>query len=248
MKKIAMGAMVGLLFLTIAATASASLAQFLGKWRNTNPNTRGLTALIITMAGPQVMVHAWGECTPTDCDWGNMPGFAYGPNVSANLQATAEAISVVHKESFAERLLIIRRAAGNHLRVENYTRFTDNSVRTNYVDVETFAPVPALAAPKQISPADHSTFSIFPRRTRLDWNPVPGAVKYGVEIDCFHCCTSGKWCTDVGRQWKIETNLTATEYTFDFVGAQPGRWRVWAIGPGGETSPKSGWWEFTYTK
>ncbi len=250
MKKIGVGLLVGLLVVTIAATASANMAQFLGKWINTNPNTRGITALNISilMPGQQIMVHAWGQCTPTDCDWGNMPGVAYAPNVSANLMETVEAISVVHKESFAERLLIIRRAQGNHLRVENYTRFTDKSNRTNYVDVGTFARVPALAAPKQKSPANGSTFGHFPRTTKLDWDPVPGAAKYTVEIDCFHCCTKDKWCTEVGKQWKVVPNLTATEYTFDFVGAQPGRWRVWAVGPAGEIGPKSGWWEFKYTK
>jgi hypothetical protein len=248
MKKVAMGVMVGLLFLAIVTTASANLAQFVGKWKNTNPNTKGLTTLSITLSGTQVMVHAWGQCTPTDCDWGNMPGFAYAPNVSSNLQATAEAISVVHKESFAERLLIIRHPAGNHLRVETYTRFTDGSGRTNYVDAEMFAPAAALSAPIQRSPANHSTFGNYPRTTKLDWDPVPGASKYTVEIDCFGCCQANKWCTDVGKQWSVVPNLTATEYTFNFVGAQPGRWRVWAVGPGGETSPKTGWWEFNYTK
>jgi hypothetical protein len=143
MKKIVMGALVGLLFFTMAATASASLPQFLGTWTNTNPNTRGLTKLIITdIPGSGVMVHAWGQCHPQDCDWGNMLGFAYAPNVSAKLDAQTEAITVVHKESFAERLLIIHRAEGNRLRVATYTRFTDKSGRSNYVDVEHFSRAP----------------------------------------------------------------------------------------------------------
>jgi hypothetical protein len=32
----------------------------------------------------------------------------------------------------------------------------------------------------------------------------------------------------VGRPYQA-TNLRTTSYTFDFVGAQKGRWRVWAV-------------------
>lgn len=105
-----------------------------------------------------------------------------------------------------------------------------------------------LPAPRQVSPANGTTFSHYPRRTTLAWNPVPGATSYTVEIDCYQCCQKNKWCSDVGRMWKVQPNLNATSYTFDFVGAQPGRWRVWAVGPGGQQSPKSGWWNFYYRR
>jgi hypothetical protein len=41
---------------------------------------------------------------------------------------------------------------------------------------------------------------------------------------------------------------TSTEYQFDFVGAQPGRWRVSAVDDSGREGPKSDWWTFRYTK
>ena len=41
-----------------------------GKWKNVDPDTRGLTTLDITVDGDRVKVHAWGKCHPTDCDWG----------------------------------------------------------------------------------------------------------------------------------------------------------------------------------
>jgi hypothetical protein len=68
-----------------------------------------------------------------------------------------------------------------------------------------------------------------------------------VEVDCFNCCQVGQWCTDVGRKWVLSPALSGTSWTFDFVGAQPGRWRVWAISSTGSPGPKSGWWTFTYT-
>jgi hypothetical protein len=137
MKKVAVGVIIFFLSLFMVTTAFANLAQFAGEWENVNPNTRGVTALNITVSGTNVMVHAWGQCHPTDCDWGNMQAYAYGPNVSSNLPATAQAVSVVHKESFAERLMILR-SSGTQLRAETYTRFTDTSGRTNYADMEMF--------------------------------------------------------------------------------------------------------------
>lgn len=247
MKKVAVGVIVCVLSLFIVTTAFASLAQFSGEWVNVNPDTRGVTALKITVSGTNVMVHAWGQCTPTDCDWGNMQAYAYGPNVSSNLAATAQAVSVVHKESFAERLMILR-SSGTQLRAETYTRFTDTSGRTNYAAVEMFKRKAPLAAPKQLSPPNGSTFNIFPRTTRLDWSAVSGAKTYTVEIDCFQCCTANKWCTDVGKEYKLVPNLTNHEYTFDFVGAQPGRWRVWAVDANGKPGTKTGWWTFKYTR
>jgi len=105
-----------------------------------------------------------------------------------------------------------------------------------------------LNAPRQVSPANGKTFSHFPRKTTLSWKGVPKAKSYAVELDCYGCCQGGKWCTDIGKEWKVEHNLTQTQYTFNFVGAQPGRWRVWAVDNRGKAGRKSGWWKFNYTR
>jgi hypothetical protein len=76
---------------------------------------------------------------------------------------------------------------------------------------------------------------------------VAGAATYTVELDCFQCCQANKWCTDVGKTWQIASGITATQYNFIWVGAQPGRWRVWAVGPRGRGGLKSRWWKFIYT-
>jgi hypothetical protein len=77
---------------------------------------------------------------------------------------------------------------------------------------------------------------------------VEGAASYVVEVDCYHCCEMDRWCTDVGQTWKVERGIFTTSYTFDFVGAQPGRWRVWAVGVAEQDGPQSDWWEFNYTQ
>jgi len=101
--------------------------------------------------------------------------------------------------------------------------------------------------PTQLSPANGSVFHNFPRSTTLQWTTVAKAASYTVEIDCYQCCTVNQWCTDVGKTWSLVSDIKQTMYTFNFVGAQPGRWRVLAVDESGQKSPVSGWWTFTYT-
>jgi len=251
MKKVCVVLGIVVLAVLLTCPAFAAMGQFVGNWKNMDPNTKGITALEIAMAGPKALsVHAWGECQPKDCDWGKVPGYPYAPNVSANLAATANAVSAIFRTGFSETIVVLH-TNGAQLRADVFTRFTDNSNRSNYFAVYMFARsqgAPALSAPVQVSPPNGAMFSNFPRTTKLDWNQVPGAASYTVEIDCLSCCEVGKWCTDVGKTYKVVPNLHTTDYTFDFVGAQPGRWRVWAVGANNQQGPKSPWRNFRYTK
>lgn len=103
-----------------------------------------------------------------------------------------------------------------------------------------------LDAPVQISPLNGAEYTHYPRTTTLIWGAVTGAATYTVEIDCYHCCAVEQWCTDVGETWQIVPYVKGTEYTFNFVGDQPGRWRVWAVDATGNDGIKSPWQEFTY--
>lgn len=103
-------------------------------------------------------------------------------------------------------------------------------------------------APRLLSPENGAVFSHYPRTTTLRWTSVPVAASYTVEVDCYHCCATSRWCTDVGRTWRISPDIRSTSYTFDFVGAQPGRWRVWAVDAYGNRGNVSGWRTFEYTR
>jgi len=127
------------LTLSATSTAFAALNQFTGNWRNVNANTGGVTKLTIAAVGNNVEVHAWGKCHPTDCDWGNVQGYAYAGSVQDNLAAGARAVSAVYRTNFSETVMVIHPGAPNHLQVETMTRFTDNSGRTSYSAVEMFA-------------------------------------------------------------------------------------------------------------
>lgn len=109
-------------------------------------------------------------------------------------------------------------------------------------------PCQRLPAPRQTAPRAGTKFHQIPRTTYFGWAAVENAASYGIEVDCMHCCVQGRWCSDVGMTWHLKDNLTATEYAHDFVGAQPGRWRVWAFNSCSGKGRLSGWWEFEYTR
>ena len=106
----------------------------------------------------------------------------------------------------------------------------------------------ALPAPQPILPKTGVTFDHFPRTTELTWTAVPGAASYAVEIDCFHCCELGKWCTDLGKPRLAASALETTSYRFDWVGMNLGRWRVWAVDAEGRQSARSEWRDFYYSR
>jgi hypothetical protein len=46
------------------------LAGLDGDWINEDANSGGITRFSIQHHGDEILVHAWGKCHPTDCDWG----------------------------------------------------------------------------------------------------------------------------------------------------------------------------------
>jgi len=105
------------------------------------------------------------------------------------------------------------------------------------------ATVPQLRAP-----ADNEVFNIYPRTMNFSWNPVRGAATYVLEVDAYGMCQSGAWCADIGGRTFLRPNLTRPYYQHDFVGAQPGRWRVWAVHADGREGSKSAWRSFRHMR
>ena len=112
-----------------------------------------------------------------------------------------------------------------------------------------------LPAPIQLAPQDNQIFDVFPRGTKLEWNPVAGAVSYAVEIEsCWkRRLEEQKRLPDDGEcinpaPYEEKYGLHETAYEFIFKGAQPGRWRVWAIDKDHKPGIKSSWRRFTYLK
>ena len=102
----------------VAAAAPNPLQAFLKNWVNTDSNTNGLTRISITQNGSALVVHAYGKCTPTDCDWGSVqaPYSGKGP------------FSVPYKFSFKTTTLSLEPHAGQ-LTVNEVDHYTDASGR-----------------------------------------------------------------------------------------------------------------------
>jgi hypothetical protein len=96
-----------------------------------------------------------------------------------------------------------------------------------------------LPAPELLSPADGAVFNNFPRTTTLAWNAVSGASSYGIEVDFRD---PPGWSRSVFR-----SGIKGDSFTFNFIGKQRGRWRVWAVDLSGNEGEKSPWREFEYT-
>lgn len=54
-----------------AQALEARYGQYSGIWTNNDPDTDGITRLVITNAGPTITVQAFSRCRPQECDWGS---------------------------------------------------------------------------------------------------------------------------------------------------------------------------------
>jgi Ca-activated chloride channel family protein len=104
----------------------------------------------------------------------------------------------------------------------------------------------APAAPTLVSPPEGAVLTFFPRLIDFEWMPVPGAAGYRIEIDCYHCCVTDKWCSDVNPAAVQARDVKVPTATIEFPGNQPGRWRVSAIDAQGRPGAKTAWRQFTF--
>jgi hypothetical protein len=106
--------------------------------------------------------------------------------------------------------------------------------------------VQILETPKPVSPINGQIFSNYPRTTTLAWNPVPEATGYVVQVDC---CQDREVLSGSIWQTVQKTIVNSTAFTFNFNGAQPGRWSVFAIDSTNkhQQSAPSQWSIFKYT-
>jgi serine/threonine protein kinase len=97
-------------------------------------------------------------------------------------------------------------------------------------------------APTLTSPVEGATLEQIPRTLTLVWETVPGATNYQIEVEyCDPSC-------DVLAIAYLAVNVSGTSYTFDFVDAKPGRWRVRAATEAGLVGPFSGWRTFRFMR
>ena len=142
------------------SNAHADLADLRGIWINVNDNTRGITKVVIGGSGNTVTMEAWGSCSPTDCEWGQVNAMPLANGVGAS-PASADRIMAMYDKSFKTSILSAYRA-GDKLIVENATDFKDN--RADTFKSYTFKRAPMLVVPVLPTPV----FPVLPIKTNLD--------------------------------------------------------------------------------
>jgi|GEM_PF-6216135 len=96
-----------------------------------------------------------------------------------------------------------------------------------------------IAPPELVAPLAGAKLNIYPRKTVFEWKHVEGANKYEIVVEY----NDGKW--------KLLKNATTNvpSYTLNFVGKQPGRWRVKSFSKAtGKPGAYSEWREFIYLR
>ncbi len=114
----------------LAMPASADISDLVGNWVNADPDTTGITRVVVTPAGGNhVNVQVFGQCHPTDCDWGTVPGHSYFDSVGSD---HVHSVMARYDTGFAKTVVILRDIVGDRLAFEVLTDFTDGSGRRDY--------------------------------------------------------------------------------------------------------------------
>lgn len=190
-----------LVIMVLSTPAFAGTGDFAGTWKNVDNNTRGITTIRIKADGPNVRVHVWGKCHPNDCDWGEREAYAYGPSVSSNLVASAHVLTAQYQTGFSRTIIEIQKDGSDKLNVRVYTRFTDNSNRTNYMTKYKFKRARVQAVVPGIKPMKPV-------------KPVPGQpIPQPMDEDCISFNPQNTRVTRAQGRWKI---TEGSHWMFDF--------------------------------
>ncbi len=113
-----------------------------------------------------------------------------------------------------------------------------------------------LPSPQLLSPDAGAVMNNYPRKTTVTWEPVIGAASYTVQIQY-----AGKIDSEVAEWYDLDeyfryypganyvppVRISTTSFTFNYIGAGLGRWRVWALDASGKEGIKSEWRRFRYS-
>jgi hypothetical protein len=108
--------------------------SLIGTWVNVNPATRDIVKIVLTNVGGALGVHAYGACTPTPCDWGQVTGQAYSASVAGG---AAVAFTASYQFGF-KRTILTGHLNGEQLIVDDFNVFEDGSGRAAYFTEGTF--------------------------------------------------------------------------------------------------------------
>ena len=126
-----------------------------GEWVNVNPNTRGVTRLVISKTKSGWGVDAWGRCHPQECVW--------SPAILNPVGSSVEDFSfnrglAIWNAGIASRYVSIVLNRGR-LITEIITIFSDRSGRANFRVVEEFNRAEASSSGRSLGKEISITYS-----------------------------------------------------------------------------------------
>ncbi|MGC9328144.1 MAG: right-handed parallel beta-helix repeat-containing protein, partial [Candidatus Hinthialibacter sp.] len=92
--------------------------DFVDNWVNVDPDTPGITRIEISRSGANMVIHAFGQCTPTDCDWGPI-----------SVPYTGNPFVAVYEQGFKTNTLTLELINENTLNVHSVNVFHDGTGR-----------------------------------------------------------------------------------------------------------------------
>jgi hypothetical protein len=122
-------ALLGLML--FAGTAQAEATDFIGNWKASDPKPGGITRIAISPnGGDRVDVRAYGDCHPSECDWGLVQGDIYYANPKSD---HVTVIVATFHFGFAHHQITFRKGKNDQLQFEKLTKLDDNSDRHAFV-------------------------------------------------------------------------------------------------------------------
>jgi len=114
----------------LSAPAYGEAVGFLGHWDNPDPASSGLIHVVISPnGGDRVQLRAYGDCHPSECNWGLVQGHVYSRDPRSR---RVETVTAVFHYGFAERRIVFRKAPAGRLHFEMLTAFSDGSARHDF--------------------------------------------------------------------------------------------------------------------
>jgi hypothetical protein len=104
-------------------TSASSNNSFEGQWVNLNPHTTTITKMSIGSRGSQMVIHAWGKCEPTDCDWGTQAGLLVGQTLTVNWN-----------QGFVNRKMTFTKRGDNTFMVMGDSVYTDGRPTQHWIE------------------------------------------------------------------------------------------------------------------
>lgn len=229
-----------------STTPPVASAALVGTWVNTNAATQSVKQIVVqpSRVRGNILVDAFGQCSPTLCEWGRVPAIVYGPDVSAKVGGsfqTDQSFTSNKAEWSRTQLQASLRVAATgtkSLSVRELTAFEDGSGRHNYTVTETFTPGQGLPATINGITASGYPFGFPPSaqpRLAGDWKAASNAVvelKIGIsggvpDVHAFGSCSPTACDMGSVRGITYGANISATvgntvlaPYSFGFKNEQ----------------------------